>query len=41
MMDIEGQAATLRKQIEKLDWQINNDMLTKKQKEKRRNRLKT
>ena len=40
MMDIEGQAVQLGKKIEKLDWQIKNDVSTEKQKEKKEKQIK-
>ena len=40
MMGIKGQAAALRKQIEKLEWQIKNEVLTEKQIKKKEKQIK-
>ena len=39
-MDIEGQAAVLHKKIEKLEWEIGNEVLTKKQKDNKQDKIK-
>ena len=39
-MDIEGQAAALQKKIEKLELEIRNKVLTKKQKDNKQDKIK-
>ena len=40
MMDIKGQAVVLRKKLEKLNWQLGNEVLTGKQTEKKEKEIK-
>ena len=39
-MDTEGQLAALCKKIEKLEWEIRNEVLTKKQKDNKQDKIK-
>ena len=39
-MDIDSQAAALHKKIEKLEWEIRNEVPTKKQKDNKQDKIK-